>query len=293
MTSTLHIPADVVGVKIPPQDRRVTWRETMNYAAAVGDVNPRYFDDAAPEGIVAPPMFAVAVTWPIVTGLQGLLGNALPPAAMHRLVHASEHLVFHKPLKPGRTLSIGGAVTSLSATRAGALLTLRLDASESDGAPVFTERVGAMFRGVSCDPFALPGESPDAVQAPEAGEAPSFEVAIPISREAAHLYDGCTNIVFPIHTSRAFALGAGLPDIILQGTATLAMTARELVNREGDADPGRLLELSCRFTGMVIPGSTIRVRAWNRDTRTTLFEVLGEGKKISVGMARLGSVPGA
>ncbi|MBW2624329.1 MAG: MaoC family dehydratase N-terminal domain-containing protein, partial [Deltaproteobacteria bacterium] len=47
-------------------ERRITWRDTMNYAAAVGETNPRYFDDTLPEGIVAPPMFAIAVKWPAV-----------------------------------------------------------------------------------------------------------------------------------------------------------------------------------------------------------------------------------
>ena len=36
-----------------------------NYAAALDDANPRYLDDSLPGGLVAPPMFAVAVTWPI------------------------------------------------------------------------------------------------------------------------------------------------------------------------------------------------------------------------------------
>lgn len=293
MSSPLHIVSDVVGLKIPAVERRVTWRETMNYAAAVGDLNPRYFDDTRPGGIVAPPMFAVATTWPIVTGMQGLLGDAIPPAAMSRLVHASEHLVFHQPLRPGRAFRIGGEVTSLTATRAGALMTLRFDATEADGTAVFTERVGAMFRGASCDPSALPGESPASAPLPDEGREPDWEAEIPVSREAAHVYDGCTNIVFPIHTSRAFALGAGLPDIILQGTATLATAARELVDRDGEGDPGRLQELACRFTGMVIPGSTIRIRAWKKDAQIALFEVLGGGKKISQGMARLESVFGA
>jgi hypothetical protein len=50
-----------------------------------------------------------------------------------------------------------------------------------------------------------------------------------------YVYDGCTNIYFPIHTSVGFARMVGLPDIILQGTATLAYAARELADREAAA----------------------------------------------------------
>ncbi|UCG04133.1 MAG: MaoC family dehydratase N-terminal domain-containing protein [Candidatus Heimdallarchaeota archaeon] len=34
----------------------------MNYAAAIDDNNEFYFDDERKDGIVAPPMFAVATT---------------------------------------------------------------------------------------------------------------------------------------------------------------------------------------------------------------------------------------
>jgi hypothetical protein len=37
----------------------------MNYAAAVGDNNPVYFDDTRENGIIAPPMFCVALSYPI------------------------------------------------------------------------------------------------------------------------------------------------------------------------------------------------------------------------------------
>src|SRR6185295_17780379 len=42
-----------------PLTCEVTWRHAMNYAAAVHDQNPWYFDDERDEGIVAPPMLAV------------------------------------------------------------------------------------------------------------------------------------------------------------------------------------------------------------------------------------------
>ncbi len=51
----------------------------------------------------------------------------------------------------------------------------------------------------------------------------------------------------------------GLPGIILQGTVTLAFAIREIINREADRDATRLRSLFCRFTGMVLPGTMIRV----------------------------------
>ena len=42
-------------------ETEVTARRAMNYAAALDDGNPRYFDDTRPGGIIAPPMLAVAL----------------------------------------------------------------------------------------------------------------------------------------------------------------------------------------------------------------------------------------
>jgi 3-hydroxymyristoyl/3-hydroxydecanoyl-(acyl carrier protein) dehydratase len=52
----------------------------------------------------------------------------------------------------------------------------------------------------------------------------------------------------------------GLPDIILQGTASLAYAVRELINREAEENPHLVKTIACRFTGMVIPDSDIRVQ---------------------------------
>ena len=74
-----------------------------------------------------------------------------------------------------------------------------------------------------------------------------------------HVYTECARIWNPIHTERDVALRAGLPDIILHGTATWALAGREVLRAYGDGDPARLKRLHGRFTAMVIPGTSIVV----------------------------------
>ena len=81
-----------------------------------------------------------------------------------------------------------------------------------------------------------------------------------VDRAAPFIYDRCTGIVFPIHTSVAFARMVGLPDIIYQGTALLARAAAEIVDNDCGGDPTRLKEISCRFKGFVIPPTTLRMQ---------------------------------
>jgi len=271
----------------------VAWRGTMNYAAAVGDLNPRYFDDTSPGGVVAPPLFAVSVTWPFILNVQQQLRNALPMELVVTMVHSTEHLLFHRPARPGDRLEVTGRVAAILPGRGGTLMVLQLEAVDAGNQKVFTEFGGAFFRGVTCSDAGRGRENLPLVPRGEARPAPLWGAEIPIPREAAHVYDGCTDIVFAIHTSRAFARGVGLPDPILQGTATLALAAREILDREAGGVPERLKELACRFTGMVMPGTTIRVEGLSREISPQgvllSFRVLnGEGRPaIQKGFARI------
>jgi acyl dehydratase len=74
-----------------------------------------------------------------------------------------------------------------------------------------------------------------------------------------HVYTECASIWNPIHTERAVALAAGLPDIILHGTATWALAGREILRVYGGDDPRRLRRLCGRFRAMVLPGTEITV----------------------------------
>jgi hypothetical protein len=90
-----------------------------------------------------------------------------------------------------------------------------------------------------------------------------------------------------------FAHRVGLPDIIYQGTATLALGVREMINREASGDPDRVKSIACRFTEVVIPGSEICVQLLGRQfdsvQRYLFFTILNaDGKRaISDGVLTL------
>jgi acyl dehydratase len=287
--------SSLVGARIAGYEREVTWRQTTSYAAAVGDANPRYLDDSTPGGLVAPPLFAVALTWPVMADIQGQLDAELPAQILPTMVHASEHLVLHRPVRAGERLRVGGQVAAVIPGRAGTRVVLRLEATSGDE-PVFTEYAGATFRGVGCDDQGRGAETLPTAPRWDDPAQPVWTAELPVAREAPFVYDACTEIIFPIHTSVSFARAVGLPDVILQGTATLALAARELLDREAGGDPARLREIGCRFTGMVVPGSPIQVELQRReeDGEDVLlgFRVLAAGgaPALSGGFARVRGV---
>jgi len=253
----------------------------MGYAAGVGDANPLYFDDDRPGGVIAPPMLAVALTWNLASHFAEYwdVGD-FPVEVLAQQVHYSEVLEWHRPMLPGDTLRITGEVAAIQPHRAGTHLVLCFTAEDRSGGLVFREYIGGMMRGVRCadDDTSAP-ELPQ--PAPWSGARDLlWEKRLKIDSLASWVYDMCGDIPFPIHTSRAFARAVGLPGVIYQGTATLAVALREVTNAEAGADPRRVRGLACNFTGMVEPNSEITVRVLGKeavnDTTRVHFQVLNE-----------------
>jgi acyl dehydratase len=261
----MEITSEYVGRKSKPYRVTLTPRRTMNYAAATLDDTPAYYADDRPEGMVVPPMLAVALTWHMAANLDSFWKmDDFPRHVVSRQVHYSEFLEWHQPMRPDDTLEITAEVTAVLPHRAGTHLIVRHDAVR-DGELVFTEWAGAMLRDVKCTDGGKGKENvPTFAPFSRTGD-DLWEKVIPVHPLASHLYDGCGDLHFPIHTSQAFAKSVGLPGIILHGTATLAMAVREIVRYEADGDPERVASVRCNFTGMVIPGTEIVVRAQGRN----------------------------
>lgn len=291
----MEISSELTGTPLKEFVTDISWRRTTNYAAAVHDLNPHYFDDERPGGLVAPPMFSVALTWPILERLWEFIElEHFPREILATQVHYSEHLQFHAPLKPGNKVRIRGKIAAVLPHRAGTHMVIRLDAEDQNRTPLFTEHIGGMMRGVRCTSQGSGKETLPNVPETEEPAKPLWTQQVYIDPLLTYTYDGCSDIVFPIHTSPKFAHQVGLPGIILQGTATLALATREIVKRNADGDPSRLQELSCRFTGMVIPGTKITIQLLSsmqtKGSTNLFFQVLNnQGQEaLSKGYARIG-----
>jgi acyl dehydratase len=282
----MEISPNLVGTRLKPHAAQIHWRDTMNYAAAIFDSNPLFFDDEQDGGVLVHPMFSVAITWPIVEHLSQYLDTAdIPLDVLLTQVHYTEHLIFHRQIRPDEKLTIKGDIVAILPHRAGTHIVVRFQAFDQRQQLVFTEFNGAMLRGVQCRGAGQKEEiCPVIPDDRDVGQL-RWEKKITIDPLLPFIYDGCTNIVFPIHTSKKFAHQVGLPKIILQGTATLALAARELIKREAESQPLRLKEIYCRFSGMVFPGSDITLQVYGalagQKSGRSYFDVLNQtGEKV-------------
>jgi acyl dehydratase len=94
------------------------------------------------------------------------------------------------------------------------------------------------------------------------------EVSVPISALAAHVYTECARIWNPVHTDTAVAARAGLPGLILHGTATLALAVSQILRAEAENKPERVRRVAGRFSAMVLMPSQITVNILSRQTAT-------------------------
>lgn len=254
----MKLDSKLAGTRLTPHNVRITWRATTNFAAAIQDRNPLYFDDRN-QGLVAPPTFPVAVTWPILSNLGHYIESTdFPKEVLFTQVHYTEHLILHRLIRPGDNVQLTGEIAAILPHRAGTHAIMKLSAMDENNTPVFTEYIGAMLRGVEC--LGETGrQSLPALPDFDSKAAPTWSCQNRIDPLLPYIYDGCTHIEFPIHTSPKFAEDVGLPGIILQGTATLGLAVREMINQEAGGDPHRIQEISCKFTGMVKPGEAIEI----------------------------------
>jgi acyl dehydratase len=288
------IDSSYVNTKFKEYSTVADWRHIMNYAAAIGDENPLYFNDEG-RTIIAPPMFATAVTWPVSGNITEFLEDkSFPTEVLKTQVHYTEHLILHRPISAGEKISIIGSIAAIIKHHAGTIIVVKYNASDKRGDPIFTEYIGGMMRGVQCTDDSRGAENLPVIPNQPLADQPIWEKEIYVDRMRPYIYEGCTGITFPIHTSVNFAKSVGLPDIIFHGTATLAFALREITNSEADKNPGMIKEISCRFTGMVIPGTKIKVRldavAQNKDDKDIFFKVYNDQNQrvISNGYVRIG-----
>jgi acyl dehydratase len=243
-----------------PITTEVTLEALQNYARACNDDNPRYFDAGLPGGIVAPPMFAVVVTWlSVITAMT----DADLHADLLRLLHVAQDIEFLAPIRAGDLIAATGKIASIETHQNGETMALELEARNARGEAV-TRIVFTVFirgrRAKAAADEANPHEAKS--EADSVRGIPLVTVAQTIDPDQTVRYAEASGDRNPIHVDVNVAKMAGLPGIIVHGLCTMAFTARVIVDGLCGGDPTRLERLAVRFSRPVLPGETITTRVW-------------------------------
>jgi len=164
-------------------------------------------------------------------------------------------------------------------SRAGAVATTRYETRSPDGTQLAVSLSVSILRDV-----AVTGEDrppPETAEPPPAFLPAGPAMPIRTARGFPHQYSECAEIWNPIHTERRIALAAGLPDILIHGTALWALAGLALT-----PNGGRLTRLSARFRSPAWAGEPMGLRAGQRaDGRLPFLLEAEDGRLLADGFA--------
>lgn len=283
----MPFPASIVGLDLSPITRTMTTRAILAYAAGLGASEAVFLDDAAASAVRALPFQCVALEWPVLLTSRTQMAGRMADAEAIRGVHAIQDSHFHRPIRMGDKLETSGTLVLARAIKSGVFTTHRLTTrDQTSGEIVTTSWSSSIYRGVELDgaDASVDEPPPPPVALADSLGDQAVRRTIPIAREAPHIYCECADIWNPIHTERAVALAAGLPDIILHGTATWALAGLEILRAHAGSDVARLKRFSGRFVGMVIPGDRIEIRHTPDPAKPDVirFEVRNERGEVAI-----------
>ncbi|MGB3442845.1 MAG: MaoC/PaaZ C-terminal domain-containing protein [Actinophytocola sp.] len=259
---------DAVGATSPAWTRSWTSADSLLYAVALG-AGPESlaFTTENSEGVAqrAFPTYAA-----LIAGGSAAVRDRLgdwDPAAM---VHAGQHLAWHRELPPAGTATLRTTVAAITDKGSGALVELVTTAVTDDG-PLFDARSALFVRGAGGfgDRTGTRGEPADL------GE-PDGEVVVHTDGNQALLYRLCGDRN-PLHSDPAFASRAGFADPILHGLCTFGVTARVLLRHLLGDDPARMTSFGGRFRTPVTPGDVLRIRYWHKENGCVAFRACRAG----------------
>ncbi len=303
----MAVTAALLDMNVDPVVHDVDERWTMAYAAGLGDRSDHYFDTTGANGVVAHPLFAVCPEWEAIVRSRALSEEfGMAHAEVLTGVHATHDLTIHRLIRPGDRLTTHLSIVAITEISPGARVTTRLTTIDAHGATVATTTQHAIYLGTPTDGTEHADPSPPTeIDGTERRGTP-VTTTVDLAAGAAHVYTECARIWNPIHTDRAVARAAGLPDIILHGTATLALGVSAVISDRADGDPDLVRRICGRFSAMVELPSIIAIDVWpgnpTADGRTTVpfvvrnehgvsavdngFIVLGRRDRAGVNSAR-------
>jgi acyl dehydratase len=83
-----------------------------------------------------------------------------------------------------------------------------------------------------------------------------------------------------LHVDPDFARAAGFDRPLLHGRCTFAIAGHAILRTLCDYDPTSLRSLSCRFSGVVFPGETVRTQMWKEGNRVQFVSLVVERDEV-------------
>lgn len=238
----------VIGTCSRPEPCEIDRRWAMNYAAAIDDRSDVLYDTRS-GSVPVHPLILSHPEWESQKAIRDQFG--LTAEEMSRGVQVTQDTRIFKPLVSGISTLTTAKVIGVHRHRAGAWATVQNDTKSKDGELLATTISGAIFRDVEVDGEDRPAALPALPRlGAKVGEKVIQQLNIPST--ACHVYSECSRIWNPIHTDLGIAEEAGLPGLILHGTATIAMAVSTITAKIAGGNPTNISRVAGQLRAMVI-----------------------------------------
>jgi len=251
-------PAVAVGADLGTRELRWDSTDVLLYHLAVGAGPDElgYVYEAALRGVL--PTFATVAT---------TLRDTEPPRVsmpgidvdLARVVHGRQELVLHRPIPPSGQEVASSRIAAVYDKGSAAIVVTETTTA------LFTSRISICAKGEG----GFGGDRGPSGRVPVPAREPDLEVLSRTDPRQALWYRLCGDRN-PLHVDPVFAAKAGFPRPILHGLCTYGVVAKAAIDAALDGDPARVAAYSCRFSGVVFPGETLRTRIWREDDRLVL-----------------------
>jgi acyl dehydratase len=187
-----------------------------------------------------------------------------------QVLHGSQAIEVHGPIPTTGSAVVRSRITDVWDKGKAAVIVQEGVATGGDGRALWTTRSSIFVRGEGgwggdrgpSGRVELPGREPDA------------DTSYDVTPQQAMLYRLCGDRN-PLHADPGFAQRAGFPAPILHGLCSYGIVLRTVTDALLDGDVSGVGGFSARFAGVVFPGETIRVRAWDEGERITVDATIG------------------
>lgn len=190
---------------------------------------------------------------------MGVVGGLSSPGVevnLAAVLHGGQSITLHRPIPVKGKADVTSKVAAVYDKGKAAILVLRTEVADGDG-PLWTSDAQIFVRGEG----GFGGERGPSTRLPAPEGEPDKAVERVVREDQALLYrlSGDWN---PLHADPEFAKLAGFDRPILHGLCTYGMTLKAVVDTVLGGDVSRVRGYSTRFTGIVFPGETLRIRMW-------------------------------
>lgn len=265
-------PSVAIGARLP--DRAFSWAESdvLLYHLAIGaSTDLRYTLETA--GLQVLPSFGVVApsfheTDPPPLDLPGCDIN------LSQVVHGSQAISVVAPLPTSGSATLSTRISDVWDKGKAAVIWQEGTAVSESGEMLWTVRSSIFVRGEG----GFGGDRGEslAVAVPERPADVSTSYAV--TPQQALLYRLCGDRN-PLHADPAFAEAAGFPAPILHGLCTYGIVLREVTDALLGGDASQVGSFSARFAGVVFPGETIHVDAWESGDQIVVSATVGDDRR--------------